>query len=185
MQRLSAKRGELERKLHTTSAERDTLASSLKETNDRCLMLDKQSRELEQQVNVELLYICNTCRLWIFTGLKQSCDVLQRRIEHELVISTALYYLYIRNRPQVRGCITLLLSKLVLRSFAMCCPLTVFNSCTKCSGCSGCPLTRINQNIPIYGKTTPKWLDSDRTCMLCHLPRIISGLEHSTELINY
>ena len=53
MQRLSAKRGELERKLHTTSAERDTMASSLKETNDRCLMLDKHSRELDQQVHMD------------------------------------------------------------------------------------------------------------------------------------
>ncbi|XP_033626947.1 BICD family-like cargo adapter 2 isoform X2 [Asterias rubens] len=52
MQRLSAKRGELERKLHTTSAERDTMAASLKETNDRCLMLDKHSRELDQQLGL-------------------------------------------------------------------------------------------------------------------------------------
>ncbi|XP_038053810.1 bicaudal D-related protein homolog [Patiria miniata] len=52
VQRLSAKRGELERRLHMATSDRDTLASSLKESNDRCMMLDKQSKDLQQQLGL-------------------------------------------------------------------------------------------------------------------------------------
>ncbi|XP_022085835.1 BICD family-like cargo adapter 1 isoform X2 [Acanthaster planci] len=52
VQRLSAKRGELERRLHMATSDRDSLASNLKETSDRCAMLDKQNRDLQQQLEL-------------------------------------------------------------------------------------------------------------------------------------
>ena len=57
---LTERRSELERRVNHLSSERDTMAASLEEAQDRILMLEKHKYEQERQVCTQQgLYFCD------------------------------------------------------------------------------------------------------------------------------